>query len=98
MAKKKTVEPEIEEIKKGLADKKAIIGTDRTMKALRAGNLTKIFLTSNVPEEVKMDITTYSNIGNVEVVDLKQTNEELGIICRKPFFVSVLSFKKDGEN
>ncbi|MBW2981304.1 50S ribosomal protein L30e [Candidatus Woesearchaeota archaeon] len=85
---------DIEDIKKAVKEKKIIIGTLRTMKALKLGKVSKIFLTLNCPEDVKEDIEYYSKLGKVKVVKLKQPSVELGTICKKPFPISVLSFTK----
>lgn len=85
----------IEEIKTALKTKgKVVIGTARTIKNLKLGRLEKVFLTSNCPKSVKEDIKYYAKLSNAKVVQLKQPNDELGIICRKPFAISVLSITK----
>jgi len=81
----------IDEIKKGLKDKKAVIGTARSLKALKLGKVKKVFITSNCPASVKKDIKYYAKLSNVEVVQLKQPNDELGALCKKPFSISVIS-------
>ena len=84
----------ISEIKKALKEEKAIIGTERTLKNLKLGKVSKVFLTSNCPASVKEDIKYYSKLAKVEVVQLKQPNDELGALCKKPFSISVLSIAK----
>ena len=91
MAKKK-VEPILEEIKKALKENKVIIGTERSIKALRHGKVAKVLITSNCNEEVKSDLIHYCKIANVELVELQMPNDELGSFCKKPFAISVLSF------
>jgi len=81
------------DIKKAIKDKKEIIGTNSVMKNLRAGKLSKVYLTSNCPEEVKENIKQYSKIIKTEVVQLKIANDALGTICKKSFVVSVLGVK-----
>ncbi len=84
----------VSEIKKALKQGKVIIGTEKTIKNLKLGKVSKVFLTSNCPEEVKKDITYYSSLAKADVVQLKQPNDELGVLCKKPFSISVLSFLK----
>jgi len=84
----------ISEIKKALKEGKAIIGTERTLKNLKLGKVSKVFLTSNCPAGVKKDINYYSKLAKAEVVQLKQPNDELGALCKKPFSISVLSVAK----
>jgi len=72
-----------------------VIGTNETVKRLKLGKVTKVFLSSNTPKAVVADIEYYSGLGKVEVVKLEQPNAELGTICRKPFPISVLSVSKE---
>ena len=93
MAKAKIVDVN-EEIKKLVATPKAIVGTDKTLKAMRSGNLTKIFLAKNVKDSTRKDIEAYSKVENIEVIQLILGNDELGTICKKPFSISVLGESK----
>jgi len=90
MAKKKEITEEIKFLKVRVQAGKAIIGTDRVLKSLKAKNLQKIFLASNCPTKIKEDIVHYANLANVPVTELEQNNEELGTLCKKNFFISVL--------
>lgn len=83
----------MEEIKKLLGTKNLIIGKDETMKAIRAGELKKVFLASNAASGLKDDIEYYNKIKEFEVVLLKMNNEDLGIMCKKPFSIQVLGVK-----
>lgn len=83
----------ISNIKKAVEDKKAIIGTERTLKALKDGQLRTVYVTTNCPNKVKQDIAYYSTLTRVNVIQLEQPNDELGALCRKPFSVSVVSTK-----
>jgi len=85
----------INEIRKALKEKKIIIGTENTLKNLKLGKLEKVYITKNCPEGKKKNINYYSKLGKVKVVNLKYTNEELGIICKKPFSISIASLKKE---
>jgi len=88
MAKK--IDDIVKEIKGLLKKKNLIIGTERAVKELKKGALSRIFLTSNVPEKIRADINYYGKLTKTEVINLKYTNEELGEICKKPFPISVL--------
>ena len=90
MAKPKIIDVN-EEIKKLIATPKIIIGTQRTLKGIRAGKIAKIFLAKNVKETTRSDIETYAKAeGNIEIVSLELLNDELGTMCKKPFAISVL--------
>ena len=84
----------MDDIKKIAKDKKALIGTNKVMKSLKLGKLSKVFLTRNCPKDIKEDIEHYAKIAKVEVVQLKIPNDELGVLCKKPFSISVLGLRK----
>lgn len=69
-----------------------IIGTDVTMKYLRAGKVKTVFLSSNCPKGVEEDIRHYAG-EKVKVEKLEVPNDELGVICKKGFPISVVSVK-----
>lgn len=89
----KIVDKEIAEIKKLLKAKNIIIGTERTLKGLKLGKISKVYLSANCSEKVKDSIEHYSKFGKVSVVKLKYPNDELGVLCKKPFSISVLGVK-----
>ena len=80
----------VEDIRKGLERKKIILGTDRVIKNLKLGKIVKVYLSSNCPDDVKEEVKRYK----VEVVELKQPNDELGALCKKQFSVSVLGVSR----
>ncbi len=80
------------ELKKDLKEKKPIIGSDRTIKLLKSGELEKVYLANNTKDEIKEDILYYGKLAKVKIIELKEDNSELGIICKKPFNISVISF------
>ena len=82
------------EFKKLLKSKPIVIGTERTVKNLKKGRIEKIFLSSNCPANVEKDLSYYAPLGKADVVKLQYPNDELGVICKKPFSISVLSILK----
>ena len=91
---KTILDKNIEEIKKILKEKKYIIGTETGIKNLKQGKTEKIFLASNCNPETKKEIEHLAKISNTEIVLLKQPNDELSTICKKPFSISMLSTLK----
>lgn len=84
----------IQEIKKLIKENKLLLGTDTTMKALKAGKLSKIYATSNCPADVREDLEHYSKLSGVEIVNLDIANDELGVVCKKTFRISIIGLKK----
>ncbi len=95
MAKKEITDNDLVEIKKLLKTKKLVIGTEMAVKKLKAGKLAQVFITSNCPDKIKEDIEYYGKLGDTDVVKLKISNDELGIVCKKPFSISVLGVIKE---
>ena len=85
----------IAEIKKLLKEDKLVIGTDKVLKGLKSGIISKVFLATNCPAQLKSDIEHYAGISEVEVVDTGLQNEELGDICKRPFSIAVMGLKKE---
>jgi len=84
----------ISEIKSNLKSKRLVLGTNTTLKQLKLGNISKVFMSSNCPEKMKKDIGYYCSLSSSSVENLKIPNEELGIICKKPFSVSIVGLLK----
>jgi len=78
-------------LKEAIESKKIIIGKERTLKLLRKGSLQHVYIASNCPKNVKGDVSHYSNLFNIPISQLKENNEELGILCKKPFAISIIA-------
>lgn len=90
---KAIIDKDILEIQKNINSKNLVIGTQETLKNLKLGKMGKIFLTSNCPKDVRSDVEHYASLSSVMVMNLSIPNDELGIICKKPFSISVVGFK-----
>lgn len=84
----------IAEIKKHLKTKNLVIGTEKTLKALKNNELVKVFLASNAPEQLVKDIEYYASISKIGVEKLGIPNDELGTVCKKPFSIVCIGMKK----
>jgi large subunit ribosomal protein L30e len=84
----------LEDLKKAVGNKNLILGSQRTVKELKKGSLKKIFLASNCDKATKETIEINAKVLKVDVSKLNITSEELGIIVKKPFSVSVASLLK----
>lgn len=84
----------MDEIKKNLTTGKLVIGTKRTIKAIKSAQVAKIFVASNCPEIISEDIEYYGSFDGVPVEKLNVACDELGILCKKPFLISVVSVLK----
>ena len=85
------------DIRKLIKSKNLVIGTERTIKNLRLGKVDKIIVSSNCPEKVFENVKYYADLSKAEAIKVPYPNEELGVICKKPFSISVLSILKGAE-
>ena len=85
------------EIKKLLKAKSLVIGTENTLKNLKLGRIDRVILSSNCPDKVAEDLGYYAGLSKAETVRVPYPNEELGVICKKPFSISVLSILKGAK-
>ena len=90
MAKKKELSEELKLLRDRVKEGKALVGMERVVKALKTGNLSKVFLASNAAEDSKETVEHYANLANIPVVILGLDNEELGVLCKKNFFISTV--------
>ena len=91
MVKKQT----LTDIKKELKTKKIVIGTKIVIKNLRINKLEKIYIASNCNESSKKELEYYSKLLKIPVIKLKQLNDELGVICKKQYSISMLGVLKE---
>jgi large subunit ribosomal protein L30e len=91
---KERIDKKIVELRDLISEKKVIVGTERTIKALKLGKIEKIFLASNCKQKAKDDIKQYSKLSKATVSQLRYPNDELGVLCKKPYSISVLGLLK----
>ena len=87
----------IDEVKKNLKSQSLVLGSERVIKNLKLGNAQKVFLSSNCPNDVEKAINYYAKLSECEVSKIEYANDELGVICKKPFAISVLGFLKSAK-
>lgn len=91
---KKRVDKTAVEIRGLLADNKLVIGTERTLKLLRLGKLKQVYLSANCADSTKEDIAHYSKLSGTKMKELVYPGSELGVVCKKPYSISVLGVLK----
>ncbi len=92
---KKKIISKIEEIKKILGTEKMVIGTDKVIKNIKKGSISRVFLASNTSPAVKKQLEYYSKLAKIEMILLDKSNEDLGAFCKKSFKISVLGILKE---
>ncbi len=75
---------------------KVILGTDKSLKAIKLGQAKLVIVSSNCPSGVLVDIKRYGELANIPVHIFGKDSAELGVACGKPFLVSVLAVLEPG--
>ncbi len=87
----------IELIKKGMKEKRLVIGYRSAVKLLKGGKLSKIIVASNAPDHMVKEIDNLAKIAGVELIKADKDNLALGATCRRSFGVSVVGIKSSEE-
>ena len=87
---KKAVEGFVSDLKKLLVKNKLVLGSERCLKLLREKKLKKIYFSNNCSPSAKENLVHYCDMLGVPFEDLPKSSDELGVICRKPFSISVV--------
>ena len=95
MAKKNLVDEVITEIRTNLKNNRVILGSERVLKSLKQGKVSKVLLSINCREDIKKDLEHFKSISDFKIVNLKYESEELGIVCKKPYMISMIGFLKE---
>ncbi|MBI2144141.1 ribosomal L7Ae/L30e/S12e/Gadd45 family protein [Candidatus Woesearchaeota archaeon] len=82
------------ELRKSVQGGKLVLGTDETVKLLKLGKLARVFVASNCMEKVKAGLMQACEAQGCEILDIAVPNDELGILCKKPFPVAVVGILK----
>lgn len=82
------------DIKNALAENALIIGFDAVVRAVKAGNVAKVFAASNIPKIKHDELKHYCEISDIPFEELSYNNEELGILCKKQYLITVVALKK----
>jgi len=78
------------ELRKHVQTSKMVIGTDEVLGLLRQNKLAMIFTAANCPKPVKEDLKHYCAMSGCQLLELQAPNDELGILCKKPFSIAVV--------
>ncbi len=84
----------VDDIRKSMEDEKLVIGKNQVTKCLKQKTLSKVILATNTPEKLSEDIEYYSSFSDVSLIRSDKNNEELGVICKKSFGISVLGIEE----
>ena len=77
---------------------KVILGSNKSIQAIKLGNGELVVMAANAPKNLKEDIEIYSKLSEMPVYVFDGSSVDLGSICGKPFTVSVLVVQEPGDS
>ena len=77
---------------------KVILGSNKSIQAIKLGNGELVVMAANAPKNLKEDVEVYSKLSEMPVHIFDGSSVELGSICGKPFTVSVLVVQEPGDS
>ena len=77
---------------------KVILGSNKSIQAIKLGNGELVVLAANAPKTLKEDVDVYSKLSEIPVHVFDGSSVELGSVCGKPFTVSVLVVQEPGDS
>ena len=86
-----------EKLLEAIKENKAVFGASVTLKLLKLNEIESVYLASNCPEHLTTQIEQIAKTNTVPVNKLKENNEELAILCKKAFSISVASIRRVKE-
>ncbi|OYT41159.1 hypothetical protein B6U80_02030 [Candidatus Pacearchaeota archaeon ex4484_26] len=87
----------LKELQKYLKDKPKLLffGTKQTIKQVKLDKIKEVFLAKDCYEEIKERIENYAKFSKMQVKNLEQNKDELALICKKSFPISIISVLKE---
>jgi len=76
---------------------RTVLGTHKTLHALRTGNPKVIVLASNAPPEIVNTLTSLAQAGQVPIHHYRNTSWELGQLCGRPHMVAAMAILDPGD-
>ena len=80
-------------VKDSVKEGRVVIGYNRVIKELKTRKPRYIVSSKNIPKSMMENIIHNAKISKVEVLEYPEDSLNLGLICGKPFPVSVLAIK-----
>lgn len=78
----------MEDLRQALKEHKLHFGFKQTLKLLQQHKLQKVFVASNCPTSLRETLKRYP----VHIIELKEPSNEVALLCKKSFAMTVLSY------
>ena len=85
-------------IRKAIDTGSVIVGTDKSLKAVKTDEAKLVIYAANCKKESKDDLMHYTKMANIPTLEFVGTGMDLGMVCGKPFIVSMLAVISPGDS
>lgn len=82
-----------ETVQDAIKDEKIILGYRESIKFIKLDIPKLIVMAKNIPETMRKEIEHSAKVGKTKIETFQGNSKELGIVCGKPFPVTVLVIK-----
>lgn len=86
------------ELRLALSTGRVYIGSKESIQEMRRGRSKLTILSSNCPEKFKGKIINQGKICEIPVIIHAKDSLDLGVVCGKPYPVSVISINNPGDS
>ncbi len=74
-----------------IKNKKLIFGLDRIIKKIKNQKVKKVYISSN--SHMKEHISNLCKKFDVEAESVRENSKEIGVLCKKPFSISIIGIE-----
>ncbi len=86
------------EIRLAVTTGKVLLGSDKSIKAVKLARAKLVILASNCPDTVRSDMEHYAKLANIPIYFYPGDSSELGLACGKPFLVATMAVIDPGNS
>jgi len=86
------------ELRKAINTGKVYLGSKVAIREIRRGRAKMAILSSSCPKKIKNIINNLAELSNIKVIKHKKNSLDLGMLCGKPFPVSVIVINQQGDS
>ena len=86
------------ELKNLIKTGKYTLGARSTIKAVATGRAKMVIIAKNAPPELRDRVLYYARLGGIPVYTFEGTSQDLGVVCGKPFKISMIAVIDEGSS
>ena len=84
----------MKELSKAIQQQNIVIGSNEVRKALKNGELSKIYLCNNCSGKLKEEFEQFSKLNETKIQLTKKSSADFGILCKRQYNIQVIGIKK----